>query len=527
MKQLRESLLGFASCLLAAASVGLLALPALAIIKPNTPPYQVYLMSSAAVVGDATAVDAAAGTAQVKVAGVLKGTFAPAAVTVTFKDPADLVKSLKAGDKFIMFIARRTPNEAVLHFADTWLLANQDGAADKWTVTKSMQDMGWSCFPGRTWQLAKHIEELKVGKPTMLVGVDHNLNLRTGEATPVAAKPGAAAVVTADVNGDGKSDILVAGMSEMQLMLNDGKGEFADATAAWGLAGAKGDKAAAGNINGDGKADLLVGDQLYLNAGGKFAADQKVALPPRSDLFDVVIADVNGDGKADVAALKKDGEAVGFLNPGAAGKPWAAMPARKIWSTPGESVQQALFGDWNNDGKLYVMTAHQHGVERYGVGEGSEAFADYTRLTGRAADGFPWGPKWGNGLESISHLLAGDFDKDGRKDLFVLNQVGKTRGTFLPARGFGTYFENGDPPNNFWSKARFKTSWGGLTPEMLVATGDFDGDRFTDVVVYKPAGTLYVCRTEPAAFHPAPGLFINGAPLNGKPFSGTPWPAKP
>jgi len=512
--------------LLVVGLVFLLSQSAQAVIKPNMPPYQVYLTSSAVVVGDVTAVDAAK-TAQVKVTDVVKGAFAAKTLAVTFKEPADLAKDLSAGDKFIMFVARRTPTEAVLHFADTWLVASQEGAAEKWTVTKSLQDMGWSCFPGRTWQLARHIAELKTGSHTMMFGVDHNLNLGAGEAKQVAAKPGAAAVIAVDASGDGKSDLLVAGASETQLMLNDGKGEFADATAAWGLAGARGDKAAAGDVNGDGKADLLIGDQLYVNAGGKFAADQKVALPPRSALFDVAIADVNGDGKADVVALKKDGEAVGFLNPGAAGKPWAAMPARKIWTTTKEPVQQASLGDWNNDGKLYAMVAAQHSVERYGVGDGCDPHADYTRLTGRAADGFPWGPKWGNGLEKISHLVAGDFDKDGRQDLFVLNQVGKTRGTFLPARGFGTYFENGDPPWNFWSKARFNTSWGGLTPEMLVATGDFDGDRFTDVVVYKPAGTLYVCRTEPAAFHPAPGLFINGAPLNGKPFSGTPWPAKP
>ncbi|CAF2217707.1 unnamed protein product, partial [Rotaria magnacalcarata] len=78
---------------------------------------------------------------------------------------------------------------------------------------------------------------------------------------------GPISVVAADVNGDGKPDIIVVnyGSSNVGVLLNIGNGTFAAQTTY--LTGAGPFEAAAADVNGDNKPDVIVANSGSNNVG--------------------------------------------------------------------------------------------------------------------------------------------------------------------------------------------------------------------------------------------------------------------
>src|ERR1035437_10849531 len=70
-------------------------------------------------------------------------------------------------------------------------------------------------------------------------------------------------VAVGDVNDDGFPDVVITGVDDIRLLLNDGKGLFRDATKGSGLVGSGwGSSAAFGDFGGDGVLDLFVGQYV-------------------------------------------------------------------------------------------------------------------------------------------------------------------------------------------------------------------------------------------------------------------------
>src|SRR4051794_28433020 len=124
-------------------------------------------------------------------------------------------------------------------------------------------------------------------------------------------------VATADVSGDGITDVVAAdGSGRAIVLLGNGDGTFAAAkTYACGTAPYS---VAIGDFNGDGKPDLAVSNSgaasfslLLGNGNGTFQAHSTFAVGQiPNPLF---TADVNGDGKLDVAAANYTGNNVSVL----------------------------------------------------------------------------------------------------------------------------------------------------------------------------------------------------------------------
>ena len=130
---------------------------------------------------------------------------------------------------------------------------------------------------------------------------------------PVGSNPYSVAV--ADVNGDGKLDLLSAnnGNNTVSVRLGNGDGTFSGTQEV--PVGSNPSSVAVGDVNGDGKLDLLSAnggsDTVSVRLGngdGTFSGTQEV--PVGSIPYSVAVGDVNGDGRLDLLTANSNSSTV-------------------------------------------------------------------------------------------------------------------------------------------------------------------------------------------------------------------------
>ncbi len=182
----------------------------------------------------------------------------------------------------------------------------------------------------------------------------------------------------------------------------------------------------------------------------------------------IVSADFNGDGLADIATANFDDSTVSILLGAVAG----CMPFGSIVLPPGAHPDALAVGDVNGDGRLDLITANANGWNQPGtlsvlLGDGDGSFALRTNVS---VDRGPRG------------VVIGDFNGDGRADLATA-----ISGGWFETNLVNVAFGNGD--GTFGLPARFIVG----TAPAWIATADFNGDGRPDVVVVNagpgPAGT--------------------------------------
>jgi hypothetical protein len=301
------------------------------------------------------------------------------------------------------------------------------------------------------------------------------------------------ALVTADVNGDGKPDLIAAISNGVAVMLGQGGGRFASPV--WYSTGSGADNTAlaVGDLNGDGKLDIVVGNTpnfpvaspvysgigLLLNNGnGTFGAPQQYnVFPFGGGPSSLAVGDFNGDGLLDIAA-----GADGPLDYAAGGNDSVTVVRNyglihytdgssyfdfttQTYATPGFAPGpcQVAVGDFNGDGKPDLAVT----VSTIGTvwvlpnkGDGSGTFGTEQQF---AVGGSP------------TALAVGDFNSDGKPDLAVTTAT--TSGT-TTSYGLSVLQNLGDGTGTF-AAARNYTLGGFAT---FIAVGDFNKDGKLDIV---------------------------------------------
>ena len=214
--------------------------------------------------------------------------------------------------------------------------------------------------------------------------------------------------VVADLNGDGKPDILAAIAGGVSVLINDGQGHFPSH-----LDHDVGDRPAliTGDLDGDGASDIVAagadGVSLLRNRGdGTFSA--AAALHPGGGT--VTLIDLNGDGRPEIALGGSGGDLVIHRNngDGTFGGVAAVIGRRpELRDDPLLSVSVSA-GDVNGDGRADL-------VAFYGWATSAAAVRTYL------SDGT--GTLWRGEVYALAPSPAdrafGDLNSDGRPDIIL------------------------------------------------------------------------------------------------------------
>lgn len=249
-------------------------------------------------------------------------------------------------------------------------------------------------------------------------------------------------IVATDINGDGKPDLIVAnaGGNTVSVLLNTtvpGGTTLSFATQQTFSAGANPFFVTAADINGDGKPDLMVVSggvvSVLLNttapgsAVSSFSAEQTFAAG--SSPWSATAADVNGDGKLDLVVANYNDNTVSVLrNTTAPGANTANFAPQQIFST-GNGPRSVTAADVNGDGKPDLVVTNS-------IGSGSVSILQNTNAPGATSLSFAAPVTFASG-QIPNAVAVADFNGDGKPDLVAANQGTNTVSVLLNATAAG------------------------------------------------------------------------------------------
>jgi len=312
------------------------------------------------------------------------------------------------------------------------------------------------------------------GNPDMVIAnyKDNTVSVIIGAPAAVFQKQVTYAVGTnptgiavGDFNGDSKLDLAVvnqncptlpcAAVGNISLLFGNGNGTFQKAVTAASVANAP-NAIVAGDFNKDGILDMAVAntqsDNITVLLGtGKGAFSAGTNYATGTAAASLAVSDFNGDGVPDLAVVNKNSSDVSVLLGNGDGT-FAAQPAPPTGTFPVGIV----VGDFNGDGKMDIATANSF-LASIGIsvllGNGNGTFQthkDYATL------------------QPSSAITAGDYNNDGKLDLAVTATASGSVGLLL-GKGNG----------NFRTHVDYLV---GGTPA-AVASADFNSDGAQDLAV--------------------------------------------
>lgn len=271
------------------------------------------------------------------------------------------------------------------------------------------------CVPSASMQLdLRSVTHDQTANVASLLG-NGDGSFRTQTTFAFTTDHGTQTAMVADLNGDRKADLVLVNekTGKGEVMLGNGDGTF-HMQQTFTFSPDRGLQAvAAADVNGDGKADLIFVNQMagwglaiQGNSDGMFRTQQTFTFAPDHGAQEVSVADLNGDGKADLVFVdRKAGIGEALL-----GDATTSFRTQVTFTfAPDRGAQAVTVADLNGDGKadLVIVDAKTgKGEALLGVGDGTF----HTQAT------FTFAPD--RGAQAVA---VADLNGDGKADLLLVD----------------------------------------------------------------------------------------------------------
>lgn len=513
--------------------------PAAALVDAALQPHDLFERYGTVLALRVAEIDEADEVVVLAVTGRPKGTFAPEQVRLTVDGEEALeafYSAIMPDQPMVAFLdaARGRDQGKVLFYAADghWGMAEQDGDdAAQWRWTEHLAPNGrtsmFGVFNGRGDRLAEMMADAADERDYFPA----RPFTRFAEERVIAELPSPAqGLALHDITGDGHLEVVAVSPEACRVLVRTGTWTFEDRAETLGLSGAGGPSVGVADVNADGRADLLIGGQLYLQqAGGRF---ERSSLLPHDADEQVKVAsfvEINGDGWPDVVVSRSGAGLAVYLHGGADGAGYRDASAQlRLDAVKAADAGPGFFapGDWNDDGRTDLFhavgdgrlllqdedgrfEAHDRSMQldfaaADARGTGAATLAPLWRSgstdlvvateagvrlfiseNGSVTDAASYGNEITEGEPGLLGALAEDLNADGNVDVYAIN-AGRSSNLFYMNRGYGSFML----PRKYGS-GMFPGAAHDAGAHSAVA-GDVNGDGANDLVLGTADGSVVI-----------------------------------